>query len=141
MKHLVLIAALLLSGAAIAADVTVSEAWVRETIGAGRTSAGYARIINTGAADRLIAVSTPAAMADVHESREQDGMMRMLPVKVLDIPAKGERVLKPGGYHIMIMNAPPLKRGETVELTFTFEKAGKITVPAKIAPISATSVP
>ncbi len=136
MKYLVFIASLLASGAATA-EVTIADAWVRETIGAGRTSAGYARIVNTGAADRLVAVSVPAAMADVHESREQGGVMRMLPVKALEIPAKGETVLKPGGYHIMIMNGPPLKRGETVTLTFTFEKAGKITVPAKIAPITA----
>lgn len=140
--RMLLFAAVLFGAGAVRAEVTVESAWLRETIGAGRTSAGYARIVNTGAADRLIAVSTPAAKtAEVHESREDNGMMRMLPVKALDIPAKGEAVLKPGGYHIMIMNAAPLKRGETVELTFTFEKAGKITVPAKIAPITATTAP
>lgn len=139
MKLLIFTAALFAAGAAHA-EVTVADAWVRETIGAGRTSAGYARIINTGLADRLLSVGVSAGMAEVHESREQNGMMRMLPVKALDIPAKGEAVLKPGGYHIMIMNAA-LKRGETVELTFTFEKAGKVTVPAKIAPITATAAP
>ena len=133
-------AAVLFAAGAAQAQVTVSQAWVRETIGAGRTSAGYARIVNTGLADRLIAVSVPSGTAEIHESRDQGGMMRMLPVKFLDVPASGEAVLTPGGYHIMIMNAP-LKRGETVDVTFTFEKAGKITVAAKIAPISATSAP
>lgn len=139
MRLLILMSLLFAAGAA-QAQVTVADAWVRETIGAGRTSAGYARIVNTGPADRLIAVSVPAGTAEVHESREQGGMMRMLPVKALDIPASGETQLKPGGYHIMIMNTA-LKRGETVEVTFTFEKAGKVTVPAKIAPISATAAP
>ncbi len=133
-------AGFLFSASAAHAEVTVADAWVRETIGAGRTSAGYARIVNTGPADRLLGVGISIGTAEVHESREQNGMMRMLPVKALDIPAKGEAALKPGGYHIMIMNAA-LKRGESVELTFTFEKAGKITVPAKIAPITATAAP
>lgn len=122
------------------AAVTVTDAWLRETIGAGRSSAGYAHIVNTGDADRLLAVSTPAAaMAEVHQSMEQGGMMRMAPVKALDIPAKGDVTLKPGGYHVMIMKAgQPLKVGETVDMTFTFEKAGKITVPAKVLPITAS---
>lgn len=139
---IVAIAALLLAGTA-QAEVSVTDAWVRETIGAGKTSAGYARIVNTGAADRLLGVTTPAAgMADIHQSVEQGGMMRMLPVKSLEIPAKGEALLKPGGYHIMIMNAQkPFKVGDRLEFTFTFEHAGKITVPVKVAPITATAAP
>ncbi len=143
MRPVVIALAALFSAGAAQAEVSVSNAWVRETIGAGKTSAGYARIVNTGAADRLVSVSTPAAgMADVHQSVEQGGMMRMLPVKVLEIPAKGEMLLKPGGYHIMIMNAQkPFKVGDVMEFTFTFEHAGKITVPVKVAPITATAAP
>ncbi|MBX7200502.1 MAG: copper chaperone PCu(A)C [Rhodospirillaceae bacterium] len=139
MRGLIFASFLLVAGTAHA-EVAVTDAWVRETIGAGRTSAGYARIVNTGPADRLLGVGISTGTAEVHESREQNGMMRMLPVKALEIPAMGEAVLKPGGYHIMIMNTG-LKRGESVELTFTFEKAGRITVPAKIAPITATAAP
>ena len=143
MKPVVLALATILSAGSAQAEVSVTNAWARETIGAGKTSAGYARIVNTGTADRLVSVSTPAAaMADVHQSVEQGGMMRMLPVKALDIPAKGETLLKPGGYHIMIMNAQkPFKVGEVMEFTFTFEHAGKITVPVKVAPITATAAP
>ena len=134
--------AMLFTGAA-QAQVSVTDAWVRETLGAGKTSAGYARIVNTGPADRLLSVATPAAgMAEVHQSVEQGGMMRMLPVKSLEIPSKGETLLKPGGYHVMIMNAQkPFKVGEVLEFTFTFEHAGKITVPVKVAPITATAAP
>ena len=143
MRPVVIALAALFSVGSAQAEVSVSNAWVRETIGAGKTSAGYARIVNTGAADRLVSVSTPAAgMADVHQSVEQGGMMRMLPVKVLEIPAKGEMLLKPGGFHIMIMNAQkPFKVGDVMEFTFTFERAGKITVPVKVAPITATAAP
>ena len=128
MKPVVLALATILSAGSAQAEVSVTNAWARETIGAGKTSAGYARIVNTGTADR--------------QSVEQGGMMRMLPVKALDIPAKGETLLKPGGYHIMIMNAQkPFKVGEVMEFTFTFEHAGKITVPVKVAPITATAAP
>ena len=139
---LIVLAVLMFAGPAVA-EVSVTAAWVRETIGAGKTSAGYGRIVNTGAADRLLSVTTPAAgLAEVHQSVDQGGIMRMVAVKGLEIPANGEAVLKPGGYHIMIMNAQkPFKVGDTLDLVFTFEHAGKITVPAKVAPITATAAP
>jgi len=139
----VIAAAFLLAATPAYAEVSIHDVWLRETIGAATTSAAYAHIINTGEKDRLIGVSTPAAaVAEVHQSQDQNGMMRMTPVKALEIPAKGDVMLKPGGYHVMIMKAvKPLKPGDTVDMTFVFEKAGKITVPAKVAPISATSAP
>jgi copper(I)-binding protein len=128
---------------AAAADVTVSDAWVRETIGAGKVSAGYAHIANAAAAaDRILNISTAAGTAELHQSEMRGGMMRMDAVKDLAVPAKGAVDLKPGGYHIMITDiAHPLKVGESVDLVFTFEHAGKITVPAKVAPIAASKAP
>ena len=128
---------------AFAADITVTDAWVRETIGAGKVSAGYARIVNTSTStDRLLSVATPAGMATLHRTLEQGGMMTMDAVQNLEVPAKGAIELKPGGYHIMIMNVShPLKVGEAVDLVFTFEHAGKVNTTAKVAPISATKAP
>ena len=60
----------------------------------------------------------------------------------LELPAGQTVELKPGGYHIMIMNvAHPLKVGEAVDFVFTFEHAGKVNVTAKVAPIAATKAP
>ncbi|MEZ5144143.1 MAG: copper chaperone PCu(A)C [Acidimicrobiales bacterium] len=61
------------------------------------------------------------------------GAMQMQEVSSIEIPANGKVELKPGGYHIMLIElAAPLKKGETVELTLTFDKADKVTVQAPV---------
>jgi copper(I)-binding protein len=63
-------------------------------------------------------------------------MMTMKPVSTLEIPAGAKVVFTPGSYHVMLydINKTALKKG-TAPLIFTFEKAGKITVEAKIKSI------
>ncbi|MFN8040609.1 MAG: copper chaperone PCu(A)C [Acidimicrobiales bacterium] len=61
------------------------------------------------------------------------GAMGMQEVSSIEIPAGGSVQLKPGGYHIMLMElAAPLKKGETVAITLTFEKGGNQTVQAQV---------
>ncbi len=123
------------------ADILIENAWVRATAGTNKVSAGYAAIINSGAqSDELLAVSTPAAMmTEVHESKSDHGVMSMDPVNKLTVSANGRIDLKPGSYHLMIMNVTKgLKVGETVDLTFTFKTKGPVTVRAKVLPLAAT---
>jgi periplasmic copper chaperone A len=61
------------------------------------------------------------------------GMMGMVPVDRVDIPAGGSVEFKPGSYHLMIMELTgTLTVGQTVDLTLVFEKAGTITVKAEV---------
>ena len=62
-----------------------------------------------------------------------DGVMQMREIPGgLAIPADGSVSLKPGGYHVMLIDLKkPLKAGETVQLTLNFEKAGKVDVSAR----------
>jgi len=61
------------------------------------------------------------------------GMMGMVPVDRVDIPAGGSVEFKPGSYHLMIMDLTgTLAVGQTVDLTLVFEKAGTITVKAEV---------
>ena len=77
----------------------------------------------------------------VHEERPPKPRFRFGPPQAAQTPTAPVE-LKPGGYHIMIMNvAHPLKVGEAVDLVFTFEHAGKVSVTAKVAPIAATKAP
>ena len=47
-------------------------------------------------------------------------------------------VLKPGGYHMMLMDLKrPLKEGDTLKFTLSFEKAGDIEVEATVEPAGA----
>ena len=60
-------------------------------------------------------------------------MMGMQPIARLEIPAGGTVELKPGSYHIMLIDlTKELKAGDTIEITLKFEKAGEITVTAEV---------
>lgn len=59
--------------------------------------------------------------------------MTMQPVDKIELTAGKAVELKPGGYHIMLMDlAAPLKVGDTIKITFTFEKAGAITIDVPV---------
>jgi copper(I)-binding protein len=49
------------------------------------------------------------------------------------VPAYGEQVLKPGGYHVMMFDfSEPLKIGDTISVTLTFEKSAPMTISVPI---------
>ena len=57
------------------------------------------------------------------------GEMVMQQVDRIDLPAGQTVELKPGSYHIMLMElAAPLEVGTTIQITLVFEKAGEITL-------------
>ncbi|HEY5629516.1 MAG TPA: copper chaperone PCu(A)C, partial [Candidatus Limnocylindrales bacterium] len=61
------------------------------------------------------------------------GMMTMVEVDKVDIPAGGTVEFKPGGYHIMFMDlTDTLAADQTIDLTLTFANAGPITVKAEV---------
>ena len=130
-------ALLLLSAAAHAdetkiGDLTVSDAWSRAASGNGIV---YLTVRNDGAAaDRLTGVSTDAAkMSHLHVSKKEGGVETMRPVDGVDIPAHATVMLKPGGFHVMLMGlSQPLKTGTTFPITLTFEKAGATTVKVAV---------
>lgn len=136
---LTLSAILALAPGAQASSVMVMKAYARASATpTAETGAAYVSLMAHGEADRLIAVSTPAAkMAGLHETVLQDGVMKMQHVDALDIPANGQLRMKPGGYHIMLMGlAKPLKEGDEIELTLIFEKAGEMKVKAKVGGVA-----
>ena len=56
----------------------------------------------------------------------------------LPVPAGGSVVLKPGGYHVMLIGLKkPLAAGESIPLTLTFEKAGNISVTVPVRAMGA----
>lgn len=97
---------------------------------------------NGGAADRLVGASvasTLATEAQVHETVTEGASSRMQQVAGIDVPAAGELVLKPGGYHVMLLGVKrPLAEGETIEVTLKFQHAGEKTVQAKVMQIGSS---
>lgn len=140
-----LFAALLL-GASLpaAAQVTVTDAWARATIGNQKTA--YAFLTVTSAKDaKLVGITSPAAkFIEVHEMKMEGNVMKMRAMEHLPLPAGKPVSLDPSGYHIMLLNtAKPLKEGDTVPLTLTIAdadgKTQKVEAKAIVRPATATS--
>lgn len=149
-KWFVTIAVLITAGAIAAlshaaeANLQLSSAWVRPTLGAGRTTAAYVTITNSGmAVDRLIAAEIPQARSvEIHTAGMEDGIMRMRRVQGLDI-APGETIhLAPGGIHIMIIGLDqPISAEDEVPLTLIFEEAGNLTIKATVSLAPPSQIP
>ena len=119
-----LIAAVSLS--ARAANLSVTDAWVRATMPGQPVSGAYLRI-QSDADARLVGVSSPAvARVEVHEMKMDGDVMRMRELKSVNLP-KGKVVsLQPGGFHLMLMNVKkPLVAGDIIPFTLVVESGGK----------------
>lgn len=105
-------------------------------MGSGSTSAAYMTLVNRAdEPDMLISAATDAVeVVELHNNEiDENGVMRMRPVESIEIPAKGEVALAPGGYHVMLIGLKQdLVEGATVNLTLTFENAGEREVVAEI---------
>lgn len=135
MKQSLFTLAMLVAVSAAQADVLVSQPWVRSTVATQKATGAFMQL-HADADARLVSAASPVAgVVEIHEMVMQGDVMKMRPVAGLEI-AKGQMLeLKPGGYHIMLMELKqPLKPGETVPLTLVFEdKAGKQQFSKEVA--------
>lgn len=102
-----------------AAELDISQPWVREAPPTARVMAGYLTLSNTGtAAVQVIAVSSPQfATAELHRTVVEDGVARMEPVGQLEIAAGKSVSLEPGGLHLMLIEpGQPLQEDDMVTL-------------------------
>ena len=108
------------------AQVEIKDSWIRATA-PGQTVAGGYMKITSAKSSALVAVSTPlTSRAELHEMSMEAGVMKMRAVPKIDLPAGKTIELKPGGYHLMLMNlSRPLHKGETIPVTLTFEGPDK----------------
>lgn len=113
-------------------SIVVEDPWVRP---APMGAAGYMVISNRGGeADTLLSVSVDFGSAMLHETVMDGDVMKMRPVKELEIPPRSEVELKPGGYHIMLQDLErPLQEGEVVSLRLHFQRSGIITLSVPVS--------
>jgi periplasmic copper chaperone A len=126
------------------AQVAVSDAWVRGTVAGQAATGAFMQLRSTTDAALVAAASPVAKVVEIHEMKMDGGVMKMAAIDRLALPAGKAVELKPGGYHVMLMDLKqPLKEGETVPVTLTFEdKAGKKTtveVKAPVKPLTAAA--
>ena len=141
-KALSLIAALA-AGTVFAQTVEVKDAWARTSVPGQKATGAFMKLTAKDGA-KLVAIATPAAgVAEVHEMKMDGDVMKMRAVPGgLDLPAGKTVELKPGGYHVMLMDLKAaLPKDSTVPMTLTFKDAKgvesklELTVPvATVAP-------
>ena len=122
---LTLAALSLLAAAAHAQAVDVQNAWARATV-QGQKATGAFMTLTAPSAAKLVAVSSPVAgVAEVHEMKMEGNVMQMRALTSgLDLPAGKAVDLKPGGYHVMLMDLKlPLQKDTTIPLTLVFKDA------------------
>lgn len=125
-----------------AGDLRIEHPWARATPAGARVGGAFAVVENTGATpDRLVgATAEVAGRVEIHEMSVKDGIMAMRPLPDgLVVPAHGKVALKPGSYHLMLMQLKaPLEAGTSFAGTLVFEKAGIVPVRFEVAPIGST---
>ncbi|MFN7694219.1 MAG: copper chaperone PCu(A)C, partial [Burkholderiales bacterium] len=93
---------------------------------------------------KLVAGSSPVAgRVEIHEMAVVDGVMRMREISALELPAGKAVELKPGGYHVMLMDLKqPMKAGDIVPVTLVIEGADKkretLELKASVRPLGQT---
>ncbi|MDI1269571.1 MAG: copper chaperone PCu(A)C [Polaromonas sp.] len=125
MKTKVIAALLVLSaGAVFAQTVEVKDAWVRAAV-PGQSGTGAFMNITAKDGAKLVGASSPVAgVTEVHEMKMDNDIMRMRAIPALDLPAGKTVALKPGGYHVMLMELKQaLPPGGTVPLTLILRDA------------------
>ncbi|HEY2132135.1 MAG TPA: copper chaperone PCu(A)C, partial [Acetobacteraceae bacterium] len=148
MKQMILVASLLAVSPAMAqnsaapspSSVAVQNAWARATTRNAQSGGIFLTLTDKGAPDRLVGVTTPvAAMAQLHQSVNDNGVMKMDAVPALDLPPGKPVELKPGGYHIMLMGLKQqLKPGDTFPVTLNFAKAPQVTATVTVGKAGAS---
>lgn len=116
-------------------SLSIDHPFTRATPPGAKSGGAFFVVQNASAApDKLIGVASPAAgSTEIHQMAMDGGVMKMRAVSAVEIPSGGKVELKPGGYHVMLLDLKqPLKAGDKVPLTLTFQNAGSILVSVDV---------
>jgi copper(I)-binding protein len=132
------VALALLAGACSSAGsdgIVVDDPWGRSSPEVASNGAFYMTLKGTDVADRLVSAdASVCGTTELHQTIMADGVMKMQHAEGgIEIPAGGEAVLEPGGYHVMCIDKDvEFKVGDIIPVTLTFETAEMQTVDAEI---------
>ena len=112
------------SSAQAQANVSVKDAWVRATVPQQKATGAFMQL-QAAKDSKFVSASSPLTPAvEVHEMAMQGDVMRMRAVDALALPAGRPVALKPGGYHLMLMDLRAALRVDArVPLTLQFRDA------------------
>jgi copper(I)-binding protein len=126
------------------AQVDARDAWARPAV-AGQAGTGAFMSLRSAEGARIVgAASAVAGATEIHEMKMDGNVMRMRAVPVLDLPPGQLVELKPGGFHVMLMNLNrPLAAGEkfTIELRVERKDKSLATQPVEVEVRAAAPTP
>lgn len=137
-------AAMLATGAL--AQVSVKEPWIRATVPQQKATGAFMQL-STIQATRLVEASSPVAGAvEIHEMKMDNNIMKMRQINGIDVPAGKSVDLKPGGYHVMLLDLKEqMKEGASVPVTLVFEGKDKkretVEIKATVRPLAGATAP
>ena len=115
-----------------AADVEIEGAFAKATPPNAKNSAVFFTIKNNGDKDVSLidASNTLSEVTELHTHLHEDGMMKMVKVQEIKIPAKSSVELRPGGLHVMLIGLKKagVKEGDSVDLTLKFDDGSETTL-------------
>ncbi len=132
-----------LAGQAYGQNIDISNAWVRASV-PGQQATGAFMTITAKDATTLRSVSSAmAGVAELHEMKMDGDVMRMRAVpQGLALAAGQSVVLKPGGYHVMLMDLKAgLPPNSSVPLTLVFQDAKGVQSQLELTLPVAVSAP
>lgn len=116
-------------------EIVVDHPWARANTLPDRPTAGYAVIRNKGSKPaRLLSATSPEfERIEIHRHVMEGGASSMERMESLEIPAGGEIMLAPGGYHLMLIGPRGgVSAGDMLPLTLVFEDHGAVSVDAHV---------
>ena len=134
-RHVAVAAASICLALTAQAQTTVKDPWARATVAQQKASGAFMQLQSAKGGKLLSASSPVAGVVEIHEMTMDGNVMKMRAVPSLDLPAGNPVELKPGGFHVMLMDLKkPLNAGDTVPITLVVESAGqRETVEVKAA--------
>ncbi len=115
--------------------VQIQNPWVRLNAPGTQVTGAFMLLGNPSDKEiRLVkAESQIAKVTELHNHVNEGGVMKMRQVPLIAVPAKGEAALKPGSYHVMLIDLKaPLQEGGTVPITLEFEDGSTQIVHARV---------
>ncbi len=128
-------ATLLAAAGAVQAQVQVRDAWARPALPGQAATGAFMALTSTDGARLIGAASPVAGVVEIHEMVMEGSVMKMRAVPAIDLPPGRSVELKPGGYHVMLMDLRrPLNAGEKIALELRFETRDKrlVTQPIEV---------
>ena len=132
----------LFSAGVAAADLEVSNPWVRGTVSAQKATGAFMQLSSKGGVS-LVGVGSPAAnIVEIHEMVMDNNVMKMRALPRLEVEAGKVLELKPGSYHVMLIDLKkPLAKGEIVPITLRVEgkdkKVETVEIKAEVRDLTA----